>query len=103
MRRTERLFALADELTFPGVPALPSAKAVREAVERAWFEQQPVRVTYVDANHLETTRTVRIESVIMGRHETRLDALDLEKNERRHFRLDRILRAEVVRSLDARA
>jgi predicted DNA-binding transcriptional regulator YafY len=86
------------ELAFQGVPALPSKKAVRAAVERAWFEQQPLRITYVDGNFLETTRSIRIESVIMDRHETRLDALDIESGERRPFRLDRIERAEVVRS-----
>ncbi len=86
------------ELTFQGVPALPSKKSVRAAFERAWFEQQPLRITYVDRNFIETTRDVRIEGVVMDRHETRIDALDLEKGERRQFRLDRITRAEVLRS-----
>jgi predicted DNA-binding transcriptional regulator YafY len=85
------------ELSFLGVPALPSHKAVRAALERAWFEQQPLRITYVDGNKLETTREVRIQGVVMDRHETRVDALDLGKNERRQFRLDRIMRAEVLR------
>jgi predicted DNA-binding transcriptional regulator YafY len=39
---------------------------------------------------------VRMLSVIMNRRETRIDAVDLETEERRHFRLDRIERAEVV-------
>ena len=85
------------ELSFNGVPALPSKKSVRAAIERAWFEQQPLRITYVDGNFIETTRTVRIQSVVMDRHETRIDCLDLEKDERRHFRLDRIAQAEVLR------
>ncbi|WP_394826731.1 helix-turn-helix transcriptional regulator [Pendulispora albinea] len=85
------------ELTFQGVPGLPSKKAVRAAIERAWFEQQPIRMTYVDGNFIETTRDVRIESVIMDRHETRIDATDLHAGERRHFRLDRIEHAEVLR------
>jgi predicted DNA-binding transcriptional regulator YafY len=84
------------ELSFSGVPALPSKKAVRAAIERAWFEEQPLRITYVDGNFVQTTRVVRIKSVVMDRHETRLDALDLDKNERRHFRLDRIAHAEVI-------
>ncbi|RKH40026.1 helix-turn-helix transcriptional regulator [Corallococcus sicarius] len=84
------------ELTFLGVPSLPTKKNVREALERAWFERQPLRITYVDGNFLETTRELRIESVVMDRHETRLDAVDLASGERRHFRLDRITRAEVV-------
>jgi predicted DNA-binding transcriptional regulator YafY len=89
------------ELAFLGVPALPASKQVREALERAWFEQQPLRITYVDGNKLETTREVRVQGVIMDRHETRLDALDLAKGERRQFRLDRIARAEVLRPLPA--
>jgi predicted DNA-binding transcriptional regulator YafY len=83
------------ELSFHGVPALPSKKAVRAAIERAWFEQQPLSITYVDGNFIQTTRNVRILSVIMDRHETRLDAVDLDRDERRHFRLDRIAKAEV--------
>lgn len=84
------------ELSFHGVPALPTKKAVRAALERAWFDQQLLRITYLDGNFVESTRTLRIASVIMDRHETRLDATDLETGERRHFRLDRVLRAEVV-------
>ena len=84
------------ELAFLGVPGLPSQEKVREALERAWFEQQPLRITYVDGDHLETTREIRLLGVVMDRRETRIDALDLAKNERRHFRLDRIARAEVL-------
>jgi predicted DNA-binding transcriptional regulator YafY len=84
------------ELTFYGVPALPIKKAVREAIERAWFEQQPLRISYVDSSFVETTREVRIESVLMDRHETRIDAVDVETSERRPYRLDRITRASVV-------
>jgi predicted DNA-binding transcriptional regulator YafY len=87
------------ELSFLGVPSLPAKKAVREAIERAWFEQQPIRITYVDGNYLETTRDVRIMSVIMDRHETRIDAVELDKDERRPFRLDRITQAEVLRTV----
>jgi predicted DNA-binding transcriptional regulator YafY len=90
------LLARLEELSFHGVPSLPSRKEVRNAVERAWFERQPMRITYVDGNFVETTRTIRIETVSMDRHETRLDALDLDSGERRPFRLDRIVRAEVV-------
>ncbi len=90
------LLSRLDELEFMGVPALPTKKAVRVAVERAWFEQQPVRITYVGGNHVETTRVVTLRAVIMDRHETRIDATDRATGERRHFRLDRITRAEVV-------
>lgn len=90
------LLTRLSELTFQGVPALPIDKSVRAALERAWFEQQPLCIIYVDGRFVETTRTVRIQTVIMDRHETHIDALDLDRGERRLFRLDRILRAEVV-------
>lgn len=91
------LLARLKELSFLGVPALATKKAVRKTVERAWFEQQPLRITYVDGNFIETTRDVRIEAVVMDRHETRIDATPLDGGQRRHFRLDRIARAEVLR------
>jgi predicted DNA-binding transcriptional regulator YafY len=92
------LLARLKELSFVGVPALPSKKAVRAAVEQAWFEHAPLRITYVDSHFAQTTRTIRIESVVMERHETRLDAVDVETGQRRHFRLDRVEVAEVVRT-----
>lgn len=85
------------ELSFHGVPGLPIKKSVRAALERAWFEQRPLRIVYVDGNFSEKSRTIRVLGVLMDRHETRLDALDLERDERRHFRLDRIVQAEVLR------
>jgi len=88
------LLARLAELSFHGVPALPIKTEVRSAIERAWFEQQPLRITYVDGNFIETTRRVRIVSVAMDRHETRLEADDLDVGVRRQFRLDRISSAE---------
>jgi predicted DNA-binding transcriptional regulator YafY len=85
-----------EELSFVDVPALPSDRAVRAALERAWFEQQPLRITYVDSNLIETTRSIRIEGVIMNRRETRIDAVQLDSGERRHFRLDHIVQAELL-------
>jgi predicted DNA-binding transcriptional regulator YafY len=90
------LLTRLSELTFYGVPSLPSKKAVRGALERAFFERQPLRITYVDGNFIQTTRTVRVESVAMDRHETRVDATDVDTGERRQFRLDRIEKAEVA-------
>jgi len=84
------------EISFHGVPALPGKKEVRQAVERAWFEQQPLRITYVDGNFIETRRTLRIVGVSIDRHETRIEGEDVDTRERRPFRLDRIQRAEVV-------
>jgi predicted DNA-binding transcriptional regulator YafY len=90
------LLTRLNELVFHGVPALPSKKAVRAAVERAWFEQQPLRMTYVDSNFIQSTRDVRIQSVSMDRHETRIDAVEIEHGERRQYRLDRIVQAQVL-------
>jgi predicted DNA-binding transcriptional regulator YafY len=84
------------EISFHGVPALPSEKEVRQAVERAWFEQQPLHITYVDGNFIETERTIRILGVSIDRHETRIDAEEVDTRERRPFRLDRIQRARVA-------
>jgi predicted DNA-binding transcriptional regulator YafY len=86
------------ELQFVGVPQLPVSRAVRAAVERAWFEQQPLRITYRSGNYERTTRDIRITSVFMERTETRLNAIDLAKNEERQFRLDRVEKAEVLPS-----
>ena len=91
------LLTRLSELSFQGVPGLPIKKSVRVALERAWFEQRPLRIVYVDGNFVETKRTIRVLGVLMERRETRLDALDLASNERRPFRLDRIVQAEVVR------
>jgi predicted DNA-binding transcriptional regulator YafY len=90
------LLARLKELSFSGVPALPSRKGVRAAIERAWFEQQPLFITYVDSSSVESRRRIRICGVHMERHETLLDAADLDSGERRPFRLDRITRAEVL-------
>lgn len=95
------LLARLDELLFLGVPSLPSKKAVRKTIERAWFEQEPLRIVYVDGNFVESTRDIRIQAVVMDRHETRLDAVRLDNGERRHYRLDRIQRAEVIRVICA--
>lgn len=84
------------ELAFLGVPALPAKKQVREAIERAWFEDQPVRVTYVDKDFVQTTRDVRVRAVVMERHETRLDTEDIVTGERRPYRLHRITRADAA-------
>lgn len=84
------------ELSFIGVPTRPSLKPVRTALERAWFEQQPLRITYRDASGIPSVREVRIESVVMERTETRINAFDPAKGESRQFRLDRIEKAEVL-------
>jgi predicted DNA-binding transcriptional regulator YafY len=91
------LLSRLDELAFLGVPALPCSIEVRRAVERAWFEQCPLRITYVDSGFVETKRDIRIVKVLMERHTTHLEATDLATRERRQFRLDRITRAALRR------
>jgi predicted DNA-binding transcriptional regulator YafY len=95
------LLARLNELSFRGVPALPSKQAVRAAVERAWFEQRPLRVTYVDGDCVETKREVRVASVVIDRRETRIEAVELASGEHVLLRLDRIEHAEVVRAFGA--
>jgi predicted DNA-binding transcriptional regulator YafY len=97
------LLTRLSELSFHGVPGLPIKKAVRVALERAWFEQRPLRIVYVDGSFVEKSRTIRVVGVLMERRETRLDAIDLETDERRHFRLDRIVHAEVAEVSTAKA
>jgi predicted DNA-binding transcriptional regulator YafY len=84
-----------DTLTFVGVPARAAAPGVRHVLERAWFEGVPITIRYAGVNGT-TTRRVRIRSVVMDRRETRVNALDLDKNEDRQFSLDRILHAALV-------
>jgi predicted DNA-binding transcriptional regulator YafY len=90
------LITLMEGLQFAGVPAHGTTLAVRRAVEQAWFERQPLRIRYQGADQIVTTRAVRIVSVVLERAETLLNCDDLDKGERRQFRLDRILAADVV-------
>lgn len=84
------------ELSFIGVPALPAEKAVRAAIERAWFERQPLALVALEQGYIETKCRVRIQAVVMARHDTRIQAVDLDDGSQRNFRLDRILKAEVL-------
>lgn len=83
-------------LQFVGVPAHTASVPVRRALEQAWFENAVLRIRYNGRNET-TTRRVRLENVVMERSETLLNCLDLEKNEPRQFKLERIEHAEVVR------
>jgi predicted DNA-binding transcriptional regulator YafY len=93
------LMALMEGIQFIGVPAHAIATGVRRAVEQAWFERQPVRIRYQGADQTVTTRIVRISSVVMERSQTLLNCDDLDKGERRQFRMDRILEATPVLSI----
>jgi predicted DNA-binding transcriptional regulator YafY len=90
------LIELMAGLHFVGVPAPAVAPQVRRAVEQAWFERQPLRIRYRGADDVVTSRVVRIASAVMERSVALLNCDDLDKGERRQFRLDRILEAEVV-------
>jgi predicted DNA-binding transcriptional regulator YafY len=84
-------------LQFIGVPARTAKPGVRSALEDAWFEGLPLDIRYAGANGT-TRRRIRVESVVMERSETLVNALDLEKNEPRQFKLDRIEEATVCRA-----
>jgi len=85
-----------ERLSFTGVPAAAAPSAVRRAVEQAWFEKRPLVMTYLSADNIEQKRRVRIDGVVFERSLTLLNCDDLDKKERRQFRLDRILAANVV-------
>jgi predicted DNA-binding transcriptional regulator YafY len=85
-----------ETLKFIGVPARTASSEVRQALEEAWFEGAVLTIRYAGARET-TVRRVRLESVIMERSETLVNAHDLDKNEPRQFRLERIEHAEVVR------
>jgi predicted DNA-binding transcriptional regulator YafY len=81
---------------FVGVPAPHVAPPVRRTIEQAWFDRQALRLRYRGADEIPTTRVVRIVSAVMDRGGTLLNCDDLEKGQRRQFRMDRILEAELV-------
>jgi predicted DNA-binding transcriptional regulator YafY len=92
------LLDLMKGLEFVGVPALPIARGVREALEQAWFEQATLIIDYRGSGqYVATPRRVKIQSVVMERSQTLLNAIDLDKNESRQFRLDRVEAARVER------
>jgi predicted DNA-binding transcriptional regulator YafY len=90
------LIAHMDQLQFVGVPAAATEVAVRQAVEQAWFESQPLRIRYRGAGEVITRRRVRIRQMVMDRSMTLLNCDDLDKCEPRQFRMHRILEAEVL-------
>jgi predicted DNA-binding transcriptional regulator YafY len=90
------LLHLMARLDFVGIPAPNIPPAVRRTVEQAWFERQPMRIRYHGADDIVTHRVVRIDSVVLERTLTLLNCDDLDKGERRQFRLDRILEATIV-------
>lgn len=84
------LMRVLDTLHFVGVPSAPVAAEIRAAVEQAWFEQSPLRLRYRSSRDGLLEHTVKIEGVFMERTFTLLQCVDVETNERRSYRLDRI-------------
>jgi predicted DNA-binding transcriptional regulator YafY len=91
------------KVRFVGVPSAAVRQEIRRTVEQAWFEQQPLRIEYRHSNFEHTTHSVLIRSVLIERTMTVLECDDLESNESRGFRLDRIERAMVVAATQGRA
>lgn len=90
------LLTLLNELKFVGVPAVKVDTEVRKAVEEAWFEQRQLQVRYRGADGNASTRTIRIEQVVMERSLTLLNTVDAKTKERRQLRLDRIEHASAI-------
>ncbi len=84
------------ELAYVGVPARPTREDVRRALEQAWFEHRLLEIRYRGAGEITTTRRIRLERIVMDRSEIRLNAVDLDKNEKRQFALDRVEHAAVI-------
>jgi predicted DNA-binding transcriptional regulator YafY len=82
--------ALGDELVFTAVPGLPVRPAVRRAIEDAWFERRAVRLEYRRSDGSPGDRSVRIARVLMERHATVLECIDVATGDKRAIRLDRI-------------
>ena len=90
------LLEVLKQLTYVGVPALPAPPAVRSAVEDAWFGQRPVALRYRRRGGDTGARTVRIAGVLMERHMTMLDCVDVATGEQLRLRLDRIEHAALA-------
>lgn len=89
------LLSLVKELQIVGVPALPVPATVREAIETAWFEGRPLRIVYEKKAWQHQPRLVKIRNLVFDRSVTLLNCIDLESNEDRQFRLDKIVQAQV--------
>ncbi len=90
------LLQLVGELQFVGVPSLPIPAAVREAIETAWFESRPLRIIYAKSAWQMSPRRVKIRNLVFDRQVTLLNCVDLDSNQDRQFRLDRIKSATLM-------
>lgn len=86
----------AENILFVGVPALSAPPAVRAVVERAWFEDRPMRVTYRHSDGTTSERSVKILRLLSERTMTILECEDLDEQRPRRLRLDRLLSAAVA-------
>ncbi len=83
-----------ESLVFLGVPAPRIPESIRGALEQAWFEQRPLWIRY-ESGGRSSERTVRLRQIVMDRGCTLLNCDDLDKDQPREFRLDRIKEAHV--------
>jgi predicted DNA-binding transcriptional regulator YafY len=90
------LLTMVGELQIVGVPALPVPPAVRDAIETAWFEARPLRIVYAKSAWQLSPRLVKIRNLVFDRQLTLLNCIDLETNQDRQFRLDKIQKAHVM-------
>jgi predicted DNA-binding transcriptional regulator YafY len=84
------------KLRFVGVPSAAVRPEIRRTVEQAWFEQQPLHIDYRHSNFERSSHSLLIRGVIVERTMTVLECNDLQGNEMRGFRLDRIERAMIL-------
>jgi predicted DNA-binding transcriptional regulator YafY len=78
-----------DELGFVGVPAKPVAPSTMAAIERAWFEQSALTITYPFQDARPRPLAIKIRSFVFDRSETRVNVTD-ENGIERQLRLDKI-------------
>jgi predicted DNA-binding transcriptional regulator YafY len=90
------LLGLIKDLQIVGVPSLPIPTSVREAIETAWFESRPLRIVYEKKAWQLSPRIVKIRNLVFDRQVTLLNVVDLETNQDRQFRLDKIKQATVL-------
>ena len=90
------LLTLVGQLQLVGVPALPIANSVREAIETAWFENRALRIVYAKSQWQMSPRLVKIRNLVFDRQITLLNVVDLETNQDRQFRVDKIKQATLL-------
>ncbi len=89
------LLEVIARLQFTGVPALPVSPAARVAVETALFEGALLRVVY-EGSHGTTHRRLQLRNVVMEGSVTLLNTTDIDTNEQRQLRLDRLTSIHVI-------